>query len=177
MTANAHGAAAAVIDSPVGPLSIAVDGEGSLTRISFEPADALRIAPSNAALQRVADQLDQYFRGERLNFDLVLAPRGTAFQQRVWAALQRIPFGTTWSYADLAQEVGQPKATRAVGQANGRNPVPIVIPCHRVIARDGTIGGYSAGGLRKDFLLALEGCPPRMKRGAEAPRLTGWLFS
>jgi methylated-DNA-[protein]-cysteine S-methyltransferase len=104
----------------------------------------------------VRREIAEYFAGDRATFDLALAPAGTPFQQRVWQALTEIPFGQAISYGELAARIDRPKAARAVGQANGANPIPIVIPCHRVIAADGTIGGYS-GGLRiKRHLLAIE---------------------
>jgi methylated-DNA-[protein]-cysteine S-methyltransferase len=101
-------------------------------------------------------QLREYFAGKRAAFDLPLAPEGTAFQRSVWRQLQEIPYGETISYGELARRVGNPKASRAVGSANGANPVPIVIPCHRVIAGDGTLGGFGGGLLTKQTLLTLE---------------------
>jgi methylated-DNA-[protein]-cysteine S-methyltransferase len=109
-----------------------------------------------AAFDDVSQQLDAYFAGERQDFDLPLAPEGTPFQLTVWDALQSIPYGETISYGELAQEIGRPTASRAVGAANGHNPLPIVIPCHRVIGQDGSLTGYG-GGLRfKKALLSLE---------------------
>jgi methylated-DNA-[protein]-cysteine S-methyltransferase len=101
-------------------------------------------------------QLAAYFRGDLEEFDLPLAPAGTEFQRRVWQELARIPYGATISYGELARRVGNPKAARAVGLANGRNPVPIVVPCHRVIGSDGRLSGYGGGLGRKEALLALE---------------------
>ena len=101
-------------------------------------------------------QLREYFAGKRAEFDLPLAPTGTAFQLSVWRQLQEIPYGETISYGELARRVGNPKASRAVGSANGANPLPIVIPCHRVIAGDGTLGGFGGGLPTKQTLLALE---------------------
>lgn len=167
----------AIVDSPAGPLEITVDAAGRLERIRFaDPGE--RLDPgSSPALDRVVQQLGEYFRGERRHFDLELAPEGTAFQQKVWHALQTIPYGSTCSYADLARTIRQPLASRAVGQANGRNPIPIVIPCHRVVAFDGSIGGYSAGLERKILLLSLEGwAPATKKRRALALRSDGLLF-
>ena len=108
-------------------------------------------------LQAAETQLREYFAGERLAFDLPLAPRGTPFQLQVWQALARIPYGSTVSYAQLAQAVGNPEAMRAVGAANGRNPLPIVLPCHRVIGADGSLTGFGGGLPTKQFLLQLEG--------------------
>lgn len=104
----------------------------------------------------VLEQLEAYFAGERRTFDLALEPKGTDFQRRVWKALARIPYGTTTTYAAIAQAIGKPRAVRAVGAANGRNPLSIVIPCHRVIGADGTLTGYAGGLPNKRRLLALE---------------------
>lgn len=163
-----------VVPSPVGPLSVRVDGAGALTAIHFGGADAEVAEPTAvwarqestaddappAARQGLAEavrQLDEYFRGERRAFELRLAPEGTAFQLAVWNELGRIPYGRTVSYGDLARSLDRPGASRAVGAANGANPIPIVVPCHRVIASDGGLGGYSAGLDVKQRLLALEG--------------------
>jgi methylated-DNA-[protein]-cysteine S-methyltransferase len=154
----------AVIDSPIGPLTlIAQDGRLAgvhmeITR--YEPdADALGAAvasESDPVLAAAAKQLDAYFRGELTSFDLLLSLDGTQFQRSVWTALQSIPYGETISYGELARRIGQPSASRAVGLANGRNPVAIVVPCHRVIGADGSLTGYGGGMDRKRFLLALE---------------------
>jgi methylated-DNA-[protein]-cysteine S-methyltransferase len=103
-----------------------------------------------------ADQLDAYFAGELTTFDLPIAPHGSQFQQRVWAALQEIPYGETESYGELAQRIGSPGGARAVGLANGKNPIGIVIPCHRVVGSDGSLTGYGGGVDRKRQLLDLE---------------------
>ena len=145
-----------LVPSPLGAIIVTVDDDARLTAIRLDgeqrsgPRDARRCAAACA-------QLGDYFAGKRREFDLQLAPRGTPFQQRVWQALLAIPFGSVRTYGDVARDIGQPLAMRAVGQANGRNPLPIVIPCHRVIAGDGTIGGYSGGLNVKHRLLALEG--------------------
>jgi methylated-DNA-[protein]-cysteine S-methyltransferase len=110
-------------------------------------------APPFAA---VKEQLAAYFRGDLQAFDLPLAPAGTPFQRRVWQELARIPYGETISYGELARRVGNPKAARAVGLANGQNPLPIIVPCHRVIGSDGRLTGYGGGLPRKEALLALE---------------------
>ncbi len=102
-------------------------------------------------------QLEEYFSGQRQNFSLPLRPDGTDFQCRVWSALLDVPYGSTVSYRDLARQVGSPRGYQAVGQANGRNPLPILIPCHRCLAADGSLGGYSGGLDIKRFLLQLEG--------------------
>ena len=103
------------------------------------------------------EQLDEYFGGERTEFDLPLAPVGTQFQEQVWDALRSISYGRTASYGEIARGIGYPSASRAVGMANGRNPISIVVPCHRVIGTDGKLTGYAGGVERKRFLLQLEG--------------------
>ena len=110
----------------------------------------------NPILDRLARELDQYFAGERRQFDIPLWYPGTPFQERVWSALLEIPYGETVSYQDLAQRLGDPRAVRAVGRANGMNPIAIVIPCHRVVNADGGLGGYGGGLWRKQYLLDLE---------------------
>jgi methylated-DNA-[protein]-cysteine S-methyltransferase len=113
---------------------------------------------SNHVMRILLDELERYFAGELRVFTVPLDPTGgTAFQRSVWSALQEIPYGTTKSYQDIAGQIGKPTATRAVGSANGRNPIPIIIPCHRVIKADGTLGGYSSGIEIKKALLGLEG--------------------
>jgi methylated-DNA-[protein]-cysteine S-methyltransferase len=145
------------IDTPIGPLTALVDEDGALARLLFphQPAPAAA-APDDARGAAVAAQLAEYFRGERRSFDLALAPRGTEFQRAVWNELQRIPYGGTVSYRALAERVGRPTASRAVGRANATNPLPIVVPCHRVIGADGSPTGYAGGIGAKTALLALE---------------------
>ncbi|SDH11613.1 methylated-DNA-[protein]-cysteine S-methyltransferase [Pseudomonas benzenivorans] len=148
-------------DSPIGRLLLAGDDAGLqqlLMEIDAKPwriGEHWRIA--DAELDEACRQLDQYFAGRRQRFELRLAPHGTAFQQAVWQALQRIPFGQTSSYSALAEQIARPKAVRAVGAANGANPIAVVIPCHRVIGRDGSLTGYAGGLARKALLLELEG--------------------
>lgn len=113
-------------------------------------------APDHALLQQTGEQLDQYFAGQRQQFDIALDMRGSAFQIQVWQGLLDIQFGTTANYAELAQRIGRPKAARALGAANGRNPISIIVPCHRVIGKDGALTGYAGGLERKQFLLKLE---------------------
>ncbi len=149
-----------IITSPIGRLTLVAAGE-ALTGLYFEDDPHGAAATRGAArderrLRRAAEQLDEYFAGRRDRFELALAPRGTAFQQTVWRALQRIPFGQTATYGDIARAVGKPAAVRAIGGANHRNPIAIVIPCHRVIGADGTMTGYGGGLDRKRTLLALE---------------------
>ena len=113
--------------------------------------------PASRQFDEACRQLDRYFEGRLKRFDLPLAPRGTPFQQRVWQALLEIPYGHTTSYSELAERIGNPKSVRAVGTANGANPISIIIPCHRVIGRDGSLTGYAGGLARKALLLKLEG--------------------
>jgi methylated-DNA-[protein]-cysteine S-methyltransferase len=145
------------VASPLGPLAVAVDASARLCAIRLDgdvPTGARRATELSAA---VVAQLEQYFAGERRQFELAIEPRGTPFQRRVWQALSEIAWGEVCNYGDVARRIGQPGAARAVGQANGANPIPIVIPCHRVIASGGGIGGYSGGLGIKERLLALEG--------------------
>ena len=146
--------------SPVGQLMLVGDG-ASLLALRFDKGgDSIRPQPDwlrrNAAFSSVKQHLDAYFAGELTRFSLSLSPQGTDFQCRVWQALQDIPYGATCSYLDIANTLSDPNATRAVGAANGKNPIPIIIPCHRVIGRDGSLTGFGGGLERKRFLLALE---------------------
>ena len=146
--------------SPVGELMLVGDGV-SLQAVRFDKGgDSIAPQPDwlrrNAAFQTVKKQLDAYFSGGLTQFSLPLSPQGTEFQLRVWQALQRIPYGKTCSYLDVARSLGDVKATRAVGSANGQNPIPIIIPCHRVIGQDGSLTGFGGGLDRKRYLLALE---------------------
>jgi methylated-DNA-[protein]-cysteine S-methyltransferase len=147
--------------SPVGVLELTAD-EQSLTGLQLTESTHItgwRSKPSAATekiIQQTVRQLDEYFAGKRKTFEIPLAPVGTAFQEKVWEELQRIPYGKTISYAQLAQAVDNPKACRAVGSANGKNPVAIIIPCHRVINANGGLGGYACGLDMKKWLLDLE---------------------
>lgn len=148
--------------SPVGPLLLAADAQG-LRLIEFpSPRHAVRRdgdwqEGDSDVLREARSQLDAYFAGTRQAFDLPLAPAGTGFQLAVWEALRAIPYGRTMSYAQIAGRIGKPSAMRAVGAANGRNPLPIVVPCHRVIGADGNLTGFGGGLPTKRFLLQLEG--------------------
>jgi len=154
------------IPSPIGNLLLAGDSSG-LCFIGF-PEGKGQVLPqphwqlSEHCFAEAEQQLRQYFAGERQQFDLDLAPNGTAFQLAVLTALEEIPCGETRSYADIAQRIGRPQAVRAVGAANGRNPLPIVIPCHRVIGKDGSLTGFGGGLAAKTFLLQLEGALPQV---------------
>jgi methylated-DNA-[protein]-cysteine S-methyltransferase len=161
-TARAH----VVMDSPIGPMTLVADG-GALACLymtdhrhapedaAFGPADP-GPGPQAEVLAEAERQLTEYFAGTRTEFDLPLAMGGTAFQQRVWAGLREIPYGETISYGELARRLGQPTASRAVGLANGRNPVSIIVPCHRVVGSNGRLVGYGGGLDRKLHLLDLE---------------------
>jgi methylated-DNA-[protein]-cysteine S-methyltransferase len=150
----------AYLESPIGTLLLAADAD-RLKQILFSTNGRLsRPDPTwqedPTALQEVIRQLRAYFAGELETFDLSLAPQGTPFQQRVWSELQKIPYGETISYGELARRMGNSNASRAVGLANGSNPIPIVIPCHRVIGSNGKLTGYGGGLPTKEKLLALE---------------------
>lgn len=154
------------IDSPVGPLLLATDDAG-LRLIEFRDPrhpmarlDQWQVG-DHATLREASKQLRAYFGGKLQGFDLPLAPQGTEFQRKVWYTLAGIGYGETISYAELARRVEQPTAMRAVGAANGRNPLPIVLPCHRVISADGSLTGFGGGLPTKRFLLELEGALPR----------------
>lgn len=151
----------AYLETPIGTLLIAGDEE-AVRRIDF-PKHGKASTPqrgwtesSRGPVGEAVKQLREYFAGGRAEFDLPLAPEGTAFQRTVWRRLQDIPYGETISYGELAKRVGNPKASRAVGAANGRNPLPIVIPCHRVIGANGKLTGFGGGLPTKEALLALE---------------------
>lgn len=148
-------------DSPIGPLLLAADDNGLQLLLMELDSRPWHIEPhwqpAERQLDEVCRQLDQYFAGQRRQFELRLAPRGTAFQQQVWQALQAIPYGRTCSYSELAARIERPQAVRAVGTANGANPISIIVPCHRVIGRDGSLTGYAGGLPRKQLLLELEG--------------------
>ena len=146
--------------TPIGPLLLASDGE-YLQLLGF-PLGAMKERQdsswkeSNKPFKAVIKQLDEYFDGSRQDFDLPVSPDGTEFQRRVWQALQQIPYGETWSYGELAKYIGNPNASRAVGAANGLNPIPIIIPCHRVIGSNGKLTGFGGGLKTKALLLDLE---------------------
>jgi len=146
------------LDSPIGTLRLVSNGS-QLTGIEFEGqyGDDVGRETSDAVLASCASQLKDYFAARRRRFELPLAARGTAFQQSVWSALARIPYGELRSYRDIARAIGNPAAVRAVGAANGRNPLPIVVPCHRVIGSNGALTGFAGGLAIKTYLLELEG--------------------
>ena len=148
----------APIPTPLGRFLAVVDSGGALVALDFdERTSAFRgLPPDERRARKVIESLQRYFAGELLEFQLPLAPEGTSFQQRVWQELRRIPYGETISYQELARRVGDPKSVRAVGRANGANPIAVVVPCHRVIGADGSLTGYAGGLEKKRALLALE---------------------
>lgn len=149
-----------IILSPVGPLILAAD-ELAVREIRFaqglrEPAPAGETSPADALLDRAERELSEYFAGSRRDFTVPIAPAGTPFQQEVWAALRTIPYGETRTYGQIAAAIGRPRACRAVGMANNRNPVAIVVPCHRVVGSTGALTGYAGGLDAKALLLRIE---------------------
>jgi methylated-DNA-[protein]-cysteine S-methyltransferase len=157
-----------VVDSPLGDLTLVADEASGALRALYmvehrhapDPStfgDRLAGDDERRVFGPVVEQLGEYFAGERRTFDLATAPAGTPFQLAVWERLRAIPYGETRTYGELAAEIGNPKAVRAVGLANGRNPLSIVVPCHRVIGANGAMTGFGGGIERKEFLLALEG--------------------
>jgi methylated-DNA-[protein]-cysteine S-methyltransferase len=154
--------ASTVVESPVGRLVLAATEQG-LTHILFlasmdrEPAAVPGDGEAARIVQETARQLGEYFDGRRQEFDVPLAPAGTEFQRATWSALAEVPYGTTISYAELARRMERPRAVRAVGAANGANPIPIILPCHRIVGADGTLTGYGGGLDTKRWLLSLEG--------------------
>lgn len=152
------------IESPLGTLRLVATSEG-LASIGFTDETAMAARerdwvhdPAHPVLRRAAAQLAEYFAGRRREFDLPLAPSGTSFQRAVWKAIATVPAGETISYTELARRAGHPGSFRAVGAATGRNPLAIVVPCHRIVGADGSLTGYAGGLARKRALLALEGC-------------------
>lgn len=148
-----------LVQSPIGPLTL-FGTESALVKLAFGDVREGADAPS-PVLRQAARELEEYFSGKRREFTAALAPEGTAFQRRVWNELRKIPYGTTASYRDIAVGIEKPGAAVAVGQANSRNPIPILIPCHRVIGSDGRMVGYAGGLEIKKALLAVEGIQGR----------------
>jgi methylated-DNA-[protein]-cysteine S-methyltransferase len=150
----------AIVSSPLGQILLTAEA-GGLTGIHFMEGTESPKIPSNSKESRTPftetiQQLQKYFQGRLKTFELPLSPQGTEFQQKVWKTLRRIPYGTTISYGELAKRIGNPSASRAVGRANGCNPLPIVVPCHRVIGANGSLVGYAGGLPIKEYLLNLE---------------------
>ena len=146
-----------ILDTAIGPLAVAKNERGEITDIRFSGEAEDDWERDDTAFVDVARQLGEYFAGKRNTFFLPLAPRGTPFQQSVWNVLRKIPYGKTLSYLDVALAIGKPSAVRAVGAANGANPLPIVVPCHRVIGANGSLTGFGGGIDVKRRLLMLEG--------------------
>lgn len=144
------------MDSPLGKLILS-ENRGKIIAIDFGKTESCGTIRETEVLSRCRRQLEEYFRGERQEFSLPLEPEGTDFQKKVWQALCRIPYGEVRSYGFIAADTGSPGASRAVGNANHRNPIPIIIPCHRVVAADGSLGGYAYGPGIKEKLLEIEG--------------------
>lgn len=142
-------------NTPVGRLCIGEE-DGCITRVTWNQIPADAVEEETGLIAQCKKELDEFFAGKRKTFDLPLAPKGTEFQRKVWQALQEIPYGETRSYKEIASAAGSPKGFRAVGMANNKNPIAILIPCHRVIGSGGKLVGYAAGVERKAWLLALE---------------------
>lgn len=149
-----------VVPSPIGDLTLVAE-DGALVRLTMDsqrhlPPSVDQGERDDSGLAAVREQLEEYFAGERTTFDVPLAPRGDPFKQRVWALLREIPYGQTRTYGELARALGDVNLSQAVGSANARNPIGIIVPCHRVIGSHGALVGYAGGLDRKRFLLALE---------------------
>ena len=142
-------------ETPVGKLCVGEE-DGVIVRTTWSKIPTEYILEETELILQCKMQLDEYFRGERKTFDLPLAPKGTDFQKKVWNALKEIPYGETRTYGEIAAAVGNPKAARAVGMANNKNPIGIIIPCHRVVGVDGKLVGYAGGMDKKEWLLQLE---------------------
>lgn len=154
---SGSGVARRSLRTTVGVLRVTADDVGviAIDRVA-KPATSAGSTKADRHAETAVRQLREYFAGKRRRFDVPLHMEGTDFQRRAWAAMRRIPYGTTISYTRQAERIGSPRATRAVGTANGANPIPIIVPCHRVIASDGSLGGYALGLAMKRRLLALE---------------------
>ena len=144
------------LETPIGPIEVSANEDGAVVRVSFAEDGASAAEATDEVCAAAVRQLEEYFSLERRGFDLELDPEGSDFEKLVWMKLQLIPFGTTITYGEIACKLGDPGASRAVGLANSRNPVAIIIPCHRVIGADGDLTGYAGGMHRKRWLLAHE---------------------
>jgi len=144
-----------LVETPIGLVTL-VETDGKLTEARFGECVKQETVKKTPLLSQAAHELREYFQGKRKTFTIPLAPAGTLFQQKCWQALEEIPYGQTRTYQQQAQAIGQPKACRAVGMANHRNPLPIFIPCHRVVGKDGKLTGYAGGLAAKERLLSLE---------------------
>ena len=157
-----------VIASPIGPLRL-VATDDALVAIEFDAPPEPK-SPSHPILDQAERELAEYFQGARRTFTVHLDPVGTAFQHRVWEALLRVPYGRVESYAGVARAIGSPAAVRAVGAANGRNPIPIIVPCHRIVGSNGDLTGYGGGMAKKQWLLGHEGGGPGRTLDLFTPR-------
>jgi methylated-DNA-[protein]-cysteine S-methyltransferase len=150
------------LKSPIGTVEVSVNESGAVTAVSFVDEVDPVVGEAGQACARAVTQLEEYFKSERRRFELELEPEGTDFEYRVWSAVQRIPFGATDTYGEIARRLGEPDAARAVGHANARNPIAIIVPCHRVIGSDGDLTGYAGGLDRKKWLLDMESGQSRL---------------
>lgn len=170
---------ASTFETPIGPMACGVDRQGSVVGtvlprpglgekelLARLATDGERPIEDEGATSELRRQLREYFSGERTSFDLPLALRGTEFQVRVWSALRGIPYGETRSYGEIAEEIASPGAARAVGQANHRNPIPILVPCHRVVGADGSLTGFGGGLETKEWLLERESGRREVRSGS-----------
>jgi methylated-DNA-[protein]-cysteine S-methyltransferase len=154
------------MNSPVGPIYL-VASEDGLHAVAWHQARIPLNRKAEGLIKDAVKQLEEYFAGKRKTFDLPLAPKGTDFQMRVWEQLRKIPYGVTKSYGEIARKIGQPTASRAVGAANGQNPLGIVVPCHRVIGSTGKLTGFAGGMKNKEYLLNLESGQTELIRPAD----------
>jgi methylated-DNA-[protein]-cysteine S-methyltransferase len=150
------------LESPIGTIEVVVNEDGAVVSVSFVDETMPGAGETGHACSRAVRQLEEYFQNERRRFELELEPEGTEFEYGVWSAVQRIPFGATDTYGEIARRLGEPGAARAVGHANARNPIAIIVPCHRVIGSDGDLTGYAGGLDRKKWLLDMESGQARL---------------
>jgi len=150
------------LESPIGTIEVTVNGGGAVVSVSFVDEPMSEAGETGHAYSRALRQLEEYFQTKRRRFELDLEPEGTEFEYRVWSAVQRIPFGATDTYGEIARRLGEPDAARAVGHANARNPIAIIVPCHRVIGSTGDLTGYAGGLDRKKWLLDMESGQTRL---------------
>ena len=153
----------AQLDSPLGAIEVSVNRQGALVAVRFLNVQDAVPPRTGTGCERAVKQLEEYFRSERRRFELELEPEGTDFEHRVWNEVRRIPFGATDTYGEIARRLGDPDAARAVGLANARNPIAIVVPCHRVVGSDGDLTGYAGGLDRKKWLLDMESGQARLE--------------
>jgi len=150
------------LESSIGTIEVMVNEGGAVVSVSFVEEELLGEETKDDACSRALRQLEEYFQSKRRRFELELEPEGSDFEYRVWSAVQRIPFGATDTYGEIARRLGEPDAARAVGHANARNPIAIIVPCHRVIGSDGDLTGYAGGLDRKKWLLDMESGQTRL---------------